>query len=126
MVLTTDHDRHEFYETDEKLTISVFDKGADPAQVFVKFLPRSVCCTLLHNMIPTYRIATTPQVLYKHGEKELVLEPLKGQIDTDKSDYTVGKVKVEIRLIKMAQGRWGAITGDLPDRRLRYDIFFMS
>jgi len=29
--------RYEFYETDEKLTISIFDRGADPAQVSVKF-----------------------------------------------------------------------------------------
>ncbi|KIP03966.1 hypothetical protein PHLGIDRAFT_94146 [Phlebiopsis gigantea 11061_1 CR5-6] len=87
--------RHEFYETDERLTLSVFDKGADPAQVSVKFLPRSI--------------------VYRHGEKELTLEPLKGQIDTDKSDYTVGKVKIEIRLVKVALGRWGAITGDSPD-----------
>lgn len=65
----------------------------------------------------SHRTLVAPQVVYKHGEKELSLEPLKGQIDTDKSDYTVGKVKIEIRLVKMAQGRWGAITGDSPDRR---------
>ena len=45
-----------------------------------------------------------------------MLEPLKGQIDTEKSSFTVGKVKVEVRLTKMAQGRWGALTGDAPDR----------
>ena len=33
---------HEFYESDDRLTISIFDKGADPAQVSVKFEPRSV------------------------------------------------------------------------------------
>ncbi|CAA7265821.1 unnamed protein product [Cyclocybe aegerita] len=78
--------RHEFYETDEKLTLSIFDKGADPAQF-----------------------------TYTHGEKTLVLEPLKGQIDPDASDYTVGKVKVEVRLVKRAQGRWGELVGDAPD-----------
>ena len=40
--LTAGRDRHEFYETDEKLTLSVFDKGADPAQVSVQFGDRSV------------------------------------------------------------------------------------
>lgn len=45
-----------------------------------------------------------------------MLEPLKGQIDTEKSNFTVGKVKVEVRFAKMAQGRWGALTGDAPDR----------
>ncbi|KAI0348599.1 SGS-domain-containing protein [Trametopsis cervina] len=87
--------RHEFYETDEKLTLSVFDKGADPAEVSVKFQPRSL--------------------IYTHGEKVLSLEPLKGQIDTEKSDYTVGKVKVEVRLVKAVPGRWGGLVGDSPD-----------
>lgn len=54
--------------------------------------------------------------MYKNGEKELTLQPLKGQIDPEKSDYTVGKVKVEIRIVKMVQGRWGSLVGDSPDR----------
>ncbi|KAM5536226.1 hypothetical protein V8D89_010125 [Ganoderma adspersum] len=87
--------RHEFYETDESLTLSIFDKGADPEQVKVSFEPR--------------------KFTYSHGDKSLVLEPLKGQIDTEKSSFTVGKVKVEVRFTKMAQGRWGALTGDAPD-----------
>ncbi|PSS37652.1 hypothetical protein PHLCEN_2v476 [Hermanssonia centrifuga] len=87
--------RHEFYETDEKVTISIFDKGADPEQVSVKFNPRSV--------------------VYQNGDKSLLLEPLKGQIDAEKSDYSVGKVKVEVRLVKMTFGRWGAIIGESPD-----------
>ncbi|KAJ3488240.1 hypothetical protein NLI96_g2986 [Meripilus lineatus] len=87
--------RHEFYETDEKLTLSIFDKGADPAQVVVKFEPRSLS--------------------YTNGDTALTLQPLKGQIDTTKSDYSVGKVKVEVRLVKVAQGRWGALEGDQPD-----------
>ncbi len=57
-----------------------------------------------------------PQLVYKHGEKELSLQPLKGQVDPEKSDFTVGKVKVEIRLVKVAQGRWGGLVGDSPDR----------
>ena len=56
-----------------------------------------------------------PQFTYKNGEKELVLEPLKGQIDPEKSEYTVGKVKVEVRLHKMVLGRWGVLVGDSPD-----------
>ncbi|TFK93476.1 SGS-domain-containing protein [Polyporus arcularius HHB13444] len=87
--------RHEFYETDEKLTLSIFDKGADPEQVKISFEPR--------------------KFTYEHGDKSLVLEPLKGQIDPAKSDYTVGKVKVEVRLVKMAHGRWGTLVGDAPD-----------
>ncbi|CAL1695733.1 unnamed protein product [Somion occarium] len=87
--------RYEFYETDAKLTLSVFDKGADPEKVSIKFGPRSV--------------------VYAHEDKVLTVEPLKGQIDPEKSDYSVGKVKVEIRLVKMAHGRWGSLVGESPD-----------
>jgi len=87
--------RHEFYETDEKLTLSVFDRGVDPQHVTVKFEPR--------------------RLVYSNGREELVFEPLKGQIDPAASDYSVGKVKVEIRLVKAVQGRWSTLTGDAPD-----------
>ncbi|KAE9408112.1 SGS-domain-containing protein [Gymnopus androsaceus JB14] len=87
--------RHEYYENDEKTTVSIFDRGADPEKVSVKFEPR--------------------RVTYTHGEKSLVLEPLKGQINPDACEYTVGKVKVELRLTKVAQGRWGGLIGDSPD-----------
>ncbi|KAF5384854.1 hypothetical protein D9615_001505 [Tricholomella constricta] len=88
--------RHEFYETDQVVTISIFDRGADPADVSVNFAPRKLS--------------------YTHGEKSLVLEPLKGQIDPSASQFTIGKVKVEVRLAKMNAGRWGELVGDSPDR----------
>lgn len=50
-----------------------------------------------------------------------MLEPLKGQIDPDASDFTVGKVKVEIRLAKKAAARWGGLVGDSPDRKCRHN-----
>ncbi|KAI3622461.1 sgt1-like protein [Moniliophthora roreri] len=87
--------RHEYYETDERVTVSVFDKGADAAQVVVKFEPR--------------------KVTYTNGDKVLTLEPLKGQINPNACDYTVSKVKVELRLSKTIQGRWGGLIGDAPD-----------
>ncbi|KAF9056607.1 SGS domain-containing protein [Panaeolus papilionaceus] len=87
--------RHEFYETDEKVTLSIFDKGADPSQVSINFEDR--------------------KFTYTHGDKSLVLEPLKGQINPDASDFTVGKVKVEVRFVKRAMGRWGSLVGDSPD-----------
>ncbi|CCM06323.1 uncharacterized protein FIBRA_08575 [Fibroporia radiculosa] len=87
--------RHDFYESDEKLTLSVYDKNADPALVSVKLGPRSLS--------------------YENGDTKLALEPLKGQIDTAKSDFSVGKVKIEIRLVKAAPGRWGGLVGASPD-----------
>lgn len=42
--------RHAFYETDEKLTLEIFDKGVDPAQISVVFKSRSV--SALYCLIP--------------------------------------------------------------------------
>ncbi|KAH8120160.1 SGS-domain-containing protein [Phellopilus nigrolimitatus] len=88
--------RHSFYETDEKLTLDIFDKGANPDEITVQFEPRAF----------TYQNGAT---------KKLVLQPLKGEIDTDASNFTVYKVKIEVRLVKKVQGRWGALRGDSPD-----------
>jgi len=41
-ILKETSQRHEFYESDEKLTLSIFDRGADPAQVSIQFEPRKV------------------------------------------------------------------------------------
>ena len=38
---------HEFYETDEKVTITIYERGADPEKVKVDFTTTSVC---IHHM----------------------------------------------------------------------------
>jgi hypothetical protein len=46
--------RHEFYETDEKVTLSIFDKGVKQDEVQIKFLPRSVSSLpMSHHTITT-------------------------------------------------------------------------
>lgn len=89
--------RYDFYEGDEKLTISIFDRGADPDKVSVNITPRTV--------------------VYEHGENKLELNPLKGDVDPDNSHFTVGKVKVDIHLVKAlhAQGRWGKLLAEQSD-----------
>jgi suppressor of G2 allele of SKP1 len=109
------HTRHEFYETDERLTLTVFDRGADPAQINVKFQSRSVCSKCVNRYINNPN-KLFKQILYENGENILDFQPLKGQIDPEKSSFVVGKVKVEIRLAKVAHGRWGGLIGDAPDR----------
>jgi suppressor of G2 allele of SKP1 len=52
--------------------------------------------------------------------------PLKGQIDTEQSSFVVGKVKVELRLVKAAHGRWGGLIGEAPDRMSRAIIVFLA
>jgi len=39
----------------------------------------------------------------------LSLNPLKGEIDPAASTYTVSKVKIEVKLQKKAEGRWGKL-----------------
>lgn len=107
--------RHEFYETDDKVTLSIFDKGADPTQVSVKFDLRKVCINSSLSFHASYTFFS--QFTYTNGDKSLVLEPLKGQIVPESSDFTVGKVKVEVRFVKAAHGRWGSLIGDAPDRQ---------
>jgi len=53
-------------------------------------------------------------LIYEHEEKKLVLEPLKGTVEPSTSDFSVGKVKIEIRLAKTveSQGRWGKLVRD--------------
>ncbi|KAF8642392.1 hypothetical protein AX16_009660 [Volvariella volvacea WC 439] len=85
--------RHDFYESDERLTISIYERNAPPEQVDIKFEPRKLS--------------------FQYNDKVLVLDPLKGEIDPEKSDFTVGKPKIEIRLVKRLAGRWGGLTGEL-------------
>ena len=49
---------------------------------------------------------THPQLVYEHGDKKLVLDPLTGAIDPDNSDFTIGKFTVEVRLRKKSPRRW--------------------
>ena len=48
---TLNHNRHEFYETDEAVSISIFDRGADPSKVSIKFDPRRVRSLSTHPII---------------------------------------------------------------------------
>ncbi|CUA76757.1 Protein SGT1 homolog [Rhizoctonia solani] len=81
--------RHEFYETDDKLTLSVFVRNANPDSVSVKFTNNSVDFT--------------------YADNELHLAPLRAGIDPAQSGYRVGTVKVEIWLAKLVHGRWGTL-----------------
>ncbi|KAG9121160.1 hypothetical protein FRC07_002997 [Ceratobasidium sp. 392] len=84
--------RHEFYETDDKLTLSVFVRKAEPDKVSVKF--------------------TNDSVDFAYGDNKLHLSPLRAGIDPEKSGYRVGTVKVEIWLAKLMHGRWGKLLSE--------------
>ncbi|KAG9099487.1 hypothetical protein FS749_001168 [Ceratobasidium sp. UAMH 11750] len=84
--------RHEFYETDDKLTLSVFVRNAKADEVSVRF--------------------TNHSVEFTYGDQELRLSPLRAGIDPERSGYRVGTVKIEIWLAKLMHGRWGKLLSD--------------
>lgn len=115
--------RHSFYETDDKLTLEIFDKGVDPEQVKIEFQPRAV--SLLYCNPSKCVCWASNKFTYENGEtKKLVLQPLKGEIDPEASTYTIGKVKVEIKFAKRAAFRWGSLTGDSPDSMSNYAYIY--
>jgi hypothetical protein len=59
----------------------------------------------------------------EYEESKLSLEPLKGDIDPEASSYTVGKVKIEIRMQKIVPGRWAALV-KAPDAEGEYSTYF--
>jgi len=87
--------KHQFYETDEKVTLSILVKDAQPDKVSVKITERSA--------------------EFEYEDYKLTLEPLKAQIHPDQSGYRVGKVKVEVWLVKKAPARWGGLVSDGSD-----------
>jgi len=56
----------------------------------------------------------------------LSLSPLKGDIKTDASDFSVGKVKIEIRLVKATPGRWGALVKEPSAEEGRSNSYHFS
>jgi len=84
--------RHSFFETDEKVELNIFVKGASPDDVKVIFEPRKFS--------------------FNYNDLELILDPLRSTIDPDKSSYRVGQVKIEVVLVKIASIRWGGLVQD--------------
>ncbi|ELU41715.1 Sgt1 [Rhizoctonia solani AG-1 IA] len=98
--------RHEFYETDDRLTLSVFVRNANPDQVSVKFTNDSVS----HKTLCLSQLTVCAlKVDFSYGDQHLYLSPLRAGIDPAQSGYRVGKVKVEIWLAKLVHGRWGTL-----------------
>ena len=50
-ILTCPRCRYEFYETDDRVTLSIFDKGVDAADVQIKFEPRGVSFDSEHLLV---------------------------------------------------------------------------
>lgn len=91
----------------DQVTISIFDKGANPDQVAVTFTSQAVHFAPRRRASPqldlliaythAYFPASLRQLNYQNGEKRITLDPLTSEIDPTASNYTVGRVKVEVR-----------------------------
>lgn len=52
------------------------------------------------------------QLVYENGDIKLELDNLKGEIQPKASSYRVGKVKVEVKLVKAAPIQWKTLQAD--------------
>ncbi|KAI3636675.1 hypothetical protein MIR68_005364 [Amoeboaphelidium protococcarum] len=92
--------RHEWYQNDSQVVISVFAKKCKDDQVKVEFQPKALTVTI---KLP-------------ESEYVLDLEPLAHEVVPEESSYTIMQTKVEIKLKKQQIGiSWGQLEGeDVP------------
>ncbi|KAJ3291665.1 Cochaperone protein [Borealophlyctis nickersoniae] len=89
--------RHEWFQTDSFVTITVFIKNVDPSSVSLTFTNRAVSVTVK---------------LPSGSDYMLELDPLAHEIIPGESKYSVLGTKVEIKCKKAVQGvKWGTLEG---------------
>lgn len=107
--------RHEFYQSNEKLTITVFAKGVpkDKGDVIIK--EGSVCIRLPSPLIqPTNnsQLDISFPVLESNSTYDLSFDPLFARVDPAQSSYRITPHKIEIILHKSAPGlKWPSLEG---------------
>ncbi|KAK9240095.1 SGS domain-containing protein [Lipomyces kononenkoae] len=86
--------RHEWYQTPEDVTFTLFVKNAPKSSTIVSILKDSFSIT--------YPFASGSEFNFEIG-------PLAGKIDPEKSKYLVLSTKIEIKLRKVVPGKWAAL-----------------
>ncbi|KAL2913728.1 Cochaperone protein [Polyrhizophydium stewartii] len=100
--------RHEWFQTDTHVTVSVFIKNLDPANVSMELAPRNLTLR-----IKSAASASTETVL----DFDLLLAVVPAE-----SAYEVLKTKVEVRLKKERVGiKWSALEGDGSEEPVKQD-----
>lgn len=90
--------RHEWFQNDNFVTVTVFVKGVDPAGVTCNFFDRSLSLTVKQPNGSDY---------------SLELDPLAHGIVPSGSKFAVMSTKIEIKLKKAEEGlKWGALEGE--------------
>ncbi|KAJ3163070.1 Cochaperone protein [Geranomyces michiganensis] len=91
--------RHEWYQTDAFIIISVFIKNVDPSSASVSFSPRAISVSV---KLPAAGSAYS-----------LELDPLLHEIVSEESQFAVMKTKIEIKAKKAMAGiRWAELEGE--------------
>jgi suppressor of G2 allele of SKP1 len=94
--------RHDFYQTDSAVYISVYVKGCKAEEVEVKFAEDSLALTI-----------TSPSASH-----ELHISPLYASVEASASSYKVLGSKVEITLRKAIVGvQWKKLQGEQGERK---------
>lgn len=94
--------RHDHFQTDSTVTVSIYLKNVESSSVLVSFTPSSVSVS-----IP----------LPSGSEYVLDLDPLAGDIDPTLSSFSVLSTQVQLTLVKKVVGlRWATLEGrsDVP------------
>ncbi|KAI8818723.1 SGS domain-containing protein [Fimicolochytrium jonesii] len=91
--------RHEWFQNDSLVTVTIFVKNADPSNVLINFSERA--------------LSVTVKLPHAATEYSLELDPLAHEIVPADSKFVVMKTKVEITLRKKVVGvRWGELEGE--------------
>ncbi|KAK9465798.1 HSP20-like chaperone [Lipomyces arxii] len=86
--------RHEWYQTSESVTVSLFIKNAPKDSTTIDIQPNSV--------LVSYPLATGSEFNFEIG-------PLAGEVDPAQCKTLVLRTKIEIKLVKKVPGKWAAL-----------------
>ncbi|KAK9370116.1 SGS domain-containing protein [Lipomyces kononenkoae] len=86
--------RHEWYQTPEDVTFTLFVKNAPKSATVVSILKDSFSIT--------YPLPSGSEFNFEIG-------PLASEIDPEKSKYVVLSTKIEVKLRKVVPGKWAAL-----------------
>ncbi|KAI5450627.1 Cochaperone protein [Naganishia albida] len=84
--------RHDFYQTDNQLIVSIYKKGVPADKVRIEATPNQV-------------------EVYVDDECILDLSPLSGAINPDEITHKVYGTKIELKLLKATGGHWSSLVG---------------
>ncbi|CEH17190.1 Suppressor of G2 allele of skp1 [Ceraceosorus bombacis] len=96
--MTSAKPRHDYYQTDQVVHLSIYAKGLTRPEVSVKIESNAL------------NVQIRPSDAQKDAN-QLVIDPLFAEVDGEKSTFDVKASKIEVHLVKKASGQWSALQG---------------